>query len=81
MRIHYKGLSCKHYYTLYRVSRKQEYTQYRVLRDEIVLYKLLAPDELDYTVKPLWSGELGSVLSKHLNQLKSVCYLYAMLFH
>jgi len=52
-----------------------------VLRDEIVLYKLLAPDELDYTVKPLWSGELGSVLSKHLNQLKSVCYLYAMLFH
>ena len=30
---------------------------------------LLAPDELGCTVKPLWSGELGLVLSKHLNQL------------
>jgi len=40
-----------------------------VLRDEIVSSKLLTPDGLDWAVKPLWRGELDSVLSEHLNQL------------
>jgi len=38
-----------------------------VLRDEIVSSNLLTPDGLDCAVKPLWRGELGSVLSEHLN--------------
>ena len=40
-----------------------------LLFDEIVPYNLLAPDDLGSTVEPLWRGELGIVLFKHLNQL------------
>ena len=41
----------------------------RCYMTKIVPYNLLAPDGLGCTVEPLWRGELGFVLSEHLNQL------------